>query len=221
MKQITSYMNMLNDYNSVILSTDNSYRCFTGILTNDTLNALKCPNNRNYRTGNYYCFYTLIKEELNYSVSQSLGFSKSSFNSIQFILYSPISQITNLPRRALQSEHINHPWLRASNRIRKNSSWFHKQNRTMKHFLLHIFSFSYSSKLCTPSLQIFTWAHLHHYRLSCGQTDATLSGTSHYNYPHRCSLHADRAKCIKHAALWDIFKWTWIIKCPATRKSDF
>jgi len=32
-----------------------------------------------------------------------------SFNSVPFILYSPISQITNLPQRALQSVHIRHP----------------------------------------------------------------------------------------------------------------
>jgi len=33
---------------------------------------------------------------------------------IQFILYSPISQIMNLPQRALQSVHIRHPCLRIS-----------------------------------------------------------------------------------------------------------
>jgi len=42
-------------------------------------------------------------------------------NSIQFIVYSPISQITNLPQRALQSVHIRHPWPLTSHRIRKNS----------------------------------------------------------------------------------------------------
>jgi len=43
------------------------------------------------------------------------------FNSIQIILYSPISKINNLPQRALQSVTILHPCLRTSLRIRKNS----------------------------------------------------------------------------------------------------
>jgi len=35
--------------------------------------------------------------------------SSISFNSIQFIFYSPFSQITDLPQRALQSVHIDIP----------------------------------------------------------------------------------------------------------------
>jgi len=41
------------------------------------------------------------------------------FNSVY--LYSPISQITNLSRSALQSVHIRHPWPLTSHWIRKNS----------------------------------------------------------------------------------------------------
>jgi len=47
--------------------------------------------------------------------------------SIQFILYSPKSQITNLPQLALQSEHIRHPCPRTSHRIRNNSQEIEKQ----------------------------------------------------------------------------------------------
>jgi len=43
------------------------------------------------------------------------------YNLIQSILYSPLSQITNLPKRALQSVHIQHPCPRTSHWIRKNS----------------------------------------------------------------------------------------------------
>jgi len=46
---------------------------------------------------------------------------KLSVNSSQFILYSPISQITNSPPRALQSVRIRHPWPLTSHRIRKKS----------------------------------------------------------------------------------------------------
>jgi len=48
------------------------------------------------------------------------------FNSIQFVVYSPISQITNLPQRALQSVHIRHPWPLTSHRTRKNSQKIEK-----------------------------------------------------------------------------------------------
>jgi len=47
-------------------------------------------------------------------------------NSIQFILYSTISQITNLPQRAFQFVHIRHPWPLTSHRIRKNSQKIEK-----------------------------------------------------------------------------------------------
>jgi len=36
-------------------------------------------------------------------------FNSILFNSIQFLLYSRMSQITNLPQRALQSVHLRHP----------------------------------------------------------------------------------------------------------------
>jgi len=48
------------------------------------------------------------------------------FNSIQFILYSPLLQNTNFPQRALQSVHIRHPWPLTSHRIRKNSQEIEK-----------------------------------------------------------------------------------------------
>jgi len=48
------------------------------------------------------------------------------FNSIQFILYSPLSKITNLPQRALQSVHIWQPCPRTSQRIRKISQEIEK-----------------------------------------------------------------------------------------------
>jgi len=49
------------------------------------------------------------------------------FNSIQFILYSPSSQITNFPQRALQSVPIRHPCPKTSHRIRKNSQEIEKK----------------------------------------------------------------------------------------------
>jgi len=54
------------------------------------------------------------------------GFYMFTFNSIQFILYSPISHITNLPQRALQSLHIRHPCPRTSHRITKNTQEIEK-----------------------------------------------------------------------------------------------
>jgi len=53
-------------------------------------------------------------------------------SSIQFILYSPISQMTNLPQRALQSVHIRHPWPLTSHRIRKNYQEIEKKWRNLQ-----------------------------------------------------------------------------------------
>jgi len=44
--------------------------------------------------------------ELSFAPTQGNSVFQFSFNSIQFILYSPISQITKLPQRALQSVHV-------------------------------------------------------------------------------------------------------------------
>jgi len=52
--------------------------------------------------------------------------ARIQFHSIHFILYSPTSQIKNLPQRALQSVHIRHPGPRTSHRIRKNSQEIEK-----------------------------------------------------------------------------------------------
>jgi len=73
-------------------------------------------------------YYVMGSDSLIFSLIHSDYFIKcsatchiASFNSIQFILYSPISQITNVPQRALQSVHIRHPWPLTSHRIRRNS----------------------------------------------------------------------------------------------------
>jgi len=52
--------------------------------------------------------------------------------SIQFISCSPISQITNLPSRALQSVHRRHLCPKTSHRIRKNSQEIEKKTFTGK-----------------------------------------------------------------------------------------
>jgi len=66
-------------------------------------------------------------------------YSRSWDDSIQFIWYSPLSEITNLPQRALQSVHIRHPCPRTSHGIRKNSqekektlSWGTKGEETFR-----------------------------------------------------------------------------------------
>jgi len=47
--------------------------------------------------------FSRTESQDNYGGCQTVA---EAFNSIQFILYSPISQITNLPQKALQSVHI-------------------------------------------------------------------------------------------------------------------
>jgi len=63
----------------------------------------------------------MFSSSINLYTSISNCFWLVQFNSIQFILSCPISQITNLPQRAFQSVHIRHAWPLTSHRIRKNS----------------------------------------------------------------------------------------------------
>jgi len=51
---------------------------------------------------------------------------------IQFILYSPISQNTNVPQRALQSVHIRHPLTSLPPKNRKKPFTVEKKVRTLQ-----------------------------------------------------------------------------------------
>jgi len=72
--------------------------------------------------------WPLVEEELRWCISVKVVKLqwRIQFSSIQFILHSPISQMINLPQRALRSVHIRHPWPLTSHRIRKNSQEIEK-----------------------------------------------------------------------------------------------
>jgi len=63
-------------------------------------------------------------------------------NSIQFILYRPISEITNLPQRDLQSVHIRHHLtFDLSHRMRKKKIYRGKKHvkKGRRHFVLNAY----------------------------------------------------------------------------------
>jgi len=73
--------------------------------------AVKQPQGRARATSFHY-FFTQLRVVCCYLNALDVGrssFDKTPGDSIQFILYSPISQITNSPQRALRSVHVDVP----------------------------------------------------------------------------------------------------------------